>query len=294
VINNVSSGTECDNDGIATAAGGTVYLSWTTDTGEASPGDHFQMVGGSFHAAATATKLQLKNGKLQVIANTGTSTPAPAFQWVQGQTASDASGASASTLQTSAFSASPTTGDTIICATSIGQLSNAISSVTDTQSNTYVKATSVQDSGNTIGTELWYVSNITGGSSFQVTATWAAATTADKWLSCHEYAGLLPSNALDQTMNGSGASLQGLVNIGPVTTLHDRELVFYYFFASGASCGWNDNFRAYTYQQSSVCDFVQYTAGQVPANLVIPGNGTFNWSGVGATFRLNDAPLQVK
>jgi hypothetical protein len=294
VINNVSDSTSCDNDGIATAAGGTVYLSWTTNTGDASPGDLFQMVGGSFHAAATATKLQLKSGTLQVVANTSTSTPAPTFRWVQEQTAVDNGGGNDISVQTSAFSSSTTTGDTIICISDVNQLSNAIASFSDTQSDTYVKATSVQDSTQTQGLELWYASNITGGASVQVTATWAAATTAIKYVSCHEYAGLLPSNALDQTANGSGGSSNELT-MASVTTQYNRELVFYYFFGlSDMHCGWNDNVRARTYQSSSVCDFVQYTAGQVPVNILLFGDGTFTWAGVIATFRLNDAPLQVK
>jgi hypothetical protein len=292
VLNNVDSSTACNNDGIATATGGTVYLSWAVNGAGANT---FHMVGGSFHAAATATKLQLKNGKLQVVANTGTSTPAPTFQWVQAQTGVDNGGGNDSFVQTSAFSSSTTTGNTIICITDVNQLSNAITSVTDTQSNAYTQATSVQDSNQTQGLELWYASNITGGSNFQVTATWASATIAPKFLSCHEYAGLLSSSALDQTWNGAPANVT-TAEFGPVTTLHDRELVFYYFFSGsngGAYCGWNDNFRAHTYLDSSVCDFIQYTAGQVPANAFEFGTGG-PISAVLATFRLNDAPLQVK
>jgi hypothetical protein len=295
VLNNVDTSTTCNNDGIATAAGGTVYLSWAVNGSASSPGDQAFMVGGSFHAAATATKLQLKSGKLQVVANTGTSTPAPTFQWVQAQTGVDNGGGNDIFVQTSAFSSSTTTGDTIICTTTVNQLSNAISSVTDTQSNTYTKATSVQDSNQTQGLELWYVSNITGGSSFKVTATWASSTIAAKYLSCHEYAGLLPANALDQTWNGAPANVT-TAEFGPVTTLHDRELVFYYFFSAsngGVFCGWNDNFRAHTYLYSSVCDFIQYTAGQVQANAFQFGTGG-PISAVLATFRLNDASLQVK
>jgi len=117
-----------------------------------SPGDLAQMVGGSFHAAATSTKLQLKNSKLQVIANTGTSTPAPTFQWVQAQTGSD--GNNTSSVQTSAFSSNPATGDTIICVTTINQSGDAVTSITDTQGNTYVQATSVNDATNVQDLEL--------------------------------------------------------------------------------------------------------------------------------------------
>jgi len=151
-LNNVDSSTGCNNDGIATASGGTVYLSWAVNGSAPSPGDLAQMVGGSFHAAATATKLQLKNSKLQVIANTGTSTPAPTFQWVQAQTGSD--GNNTSSVRTSAFSSNPATGDTIICVTTINQSGDAVTSITDTQGNTYVQATSVNDATNVQDLEL--------------------------------------------------------------------------------------------------------------------------------------------
>src|SRR5262249_40064563 len=79
--NAVSGGTSCDNNALATAAGGTTYLSWNINN---AGDDWFAMVGGSFRAAATATKLQLKGGKLQVVAASGTSTPTTPFNWVQG------------------------------------------------------------------------------------------------------------------------------------------------------------------------------------------------------------------
>ena len=116
-----------------------------------------------------------------------------------------------------------------------------------------------------------------------------------KFTACSEYAGLLPSGALDRTATLTSNAATSIA-LGPVTTQHNRELVFYYFFngvTQGSYCDWNDNLRAHTYLFSSVCDFVQYTAGQVAPVVYLPGTGN-PVGGLLATFRLSDAPLQVK
>lgn len=72
------------------------------------------------------------------------------------------------TVNTAIFGSNPVTGRAIVVAVAIEDASKTVNSVTDTAGNTYVK---VDNISNTYGVELWRATNITGGSSFVVTAT---------------------------------------------------------------------------------------------------------------------------
>src|SRR5258708_642902 len=157
-INNVNNSTTCNNSGLATAAGGTTYVTWNVNNAGL---DYYGRIGGSFHAAATATKLQLKGGKLQVVAASGTSTPVTPFNYVQSVQDHDCC-PSRNTATTAAFPSSTTTGNTIICEVGISATRNLVTSVTESQSDTYQKAVRVDDATNVWGDEIWYASSITG------------------------------------------------------------------------------------------------------------------------------------
>jgi hypothetical protein len=288
-INNVSAGTSCDNNGLSTAAGGTTYFSWVVNT--INPADNFVIFGASFHAAATATKLQLKGGKLQVVAATGTSTPVTPFNWVQGVQDADGGGSPRTSTTTSALTSNTTTGNTIICMTEAIDYANTVSSVTDSQGDTFQHAVTNSNANGGWEDEIWYASNITGGSNVTITGNWTNADSSWFGLICNEYAGLLTSNALDQTAIYQSNAARAL--LGPVTTLYDRELVFYGFKNGNALCGETDNTRAHIFAYTDyTCDFIQYTAGQTIASF---DNNNHNYPiTVMATFRLSNATAQSK
>ena len=291
-INAISNGTSRDNDAASTAAGGTTYMSWNINPPNA---DWFNMFGGSFRAAVTATKLQMKGGKLQVVASTGTSTPVTQFKWVQGLGYFDFTG-TRNSITTSALTSSTTTGNTIICSAHIHDYIETVTSITDSRSDTFQHAVSANNTNDVSGweIELWFASNITGGSNVTITGTWANSTTVQMFLLCNEYSGLLTSGALDQT--ASYSSNDHMVTLGPVTTSYDHELVVYAISnetggTPNTMCGWND-FTRENYYVEYFCDYMQDTAGKTAAWYW--NNNTGNHPSVLATFRKSDAKAQVK
>ena len=87
-------------------------------------------------------------------------------------------------------------------------------------------------------------------------------------------------------------STDASLDIGPVTTNYDRELVFYAFRSAGgaANCDWNDTVRAVIYGDQQ-CDYVQYTAGKTG---LVAWNNQSQFVAVLATFRLSNAIAQAK
>jgi hypothetical protein len=178
----------------------------------------------------------------------------------------------------------------MICVTYVGA-NDAVSTMTDSQSNTYHKAAGIWDATDATDMELWYASGIAGGSNFTVTATWASATTTFRTVHCHEYAGLLASNAFDQyAVDAHPGVIDETKALGPVTTGYDHEMVFYATI-NGGRCNMNDNWRA-AYYSDVHCDFIQYTAGQTGALFHNPQGAPT--AGAMATFRLSSAKAQVK
>jgi len=64
-----------------------------------------------------------------------------------------------------------TTGDTIVVVVGASNTSSTVSSITDSQTNTYTK---VDSSGNGVQGELWIANNITGGTTPTITITLAS------------------------------------------------------------------------------------------------------------------------
>lgn len=286
-LNNVGSGTACDNNGLSTAAGGTTYLQWAVNASAAN-GDKWMAISGSIRAAATATTLQLKNGSLQVVADTGSSTPVTPLNWVQNGMNLLNDGSNSNTTSVT-MNSSPTTGNALVCITMVGA-NDAISTITDTQSNTYHHAIGYYDSTTATDMEIWYTSGITGGSSFTITPTWASSTTLFRYINCSEYAGIISSSPLDQTASYTPSDNDISRFVGPFTTNYDYELVFY-ADRDGCYCNYNDNVRSVNFSDYS-CDFIQYTAGQTTTMCQNPIQGT--GFALLATFRTNSAKAQVK
>ena len=127
--------------------------------------------------------------------------------------------------KTVSFSQPVDNGSLIVVAVSIYSSSTAnLSSVTDSKGNAYIKAASnpAAPSGNHL-VSVWYSQNVTGGSSFSVTAT--PQGSAYVTLALHEYTGLALSGVLDQTQNNTGTSQAATTGLSGPTT-QDSELIF--------------------------------------------------------------------
>lgn len=193
--------------------------------------------------------------------------------------------AAGTTIQTPAFASNTTTGNSILCSIAYPAASASVSSVADTAGNSYSKATShatVQNAGSYI--EIWYKSNITGGSGVKVTATMSTAIGGyGVELSCHEYSGLVTSSALDQSAFNNGASA-GAVSMGPVTTTATKELAFGKILACGGSgAGSGSTVRSSINND----DTLDETLNGITAGFTMSGTSTACWDSLLTTFKSN-------
>jgi len=131
------------------------------------------------------------------------------------------SNVAASTLSI-AFPGNTAAGNAIVVGAACSN--TTISSVTDTQSNTYTQAVANGDSA------IFYAQNIAGGAD-TVTVHFAASCNFS-WLDPHEYAGLATTSMLDQETSATGTGTA--LNSGSVTTTQANELVFGYAFVQNA------------------------------------------------------------
>lgn len=99
------------------------------------------------------------------------------------------------------FTSNTVTGNTVVAIYSTRtNLGTTLTSVTDSQSNTYRKAFRFQ--GGTVTIEVWYASNITGGTTPTVTFNTSGANTF--LLATREYSGVAVPNSFDR---GTGVSV---------------------------------------------------------------------------------------
>jgi PKD repeat protein len=186
------------------------------------------------------------------------------------QSASNFSSSNASKLSAS-FTTNTTAGNTIVVgASTVGPV---ISSISDTQGNTYVQA--VANGPNAI----WYASNVKAGAD-TVTANFAASTTFSL-IYVHEYSGLAPS-PLDQTSSQTGTGTA--VTSGAKITTQANELIFGYasvdHFTQSAGSGFSARQTAGGNMSE---DMIVSTAGTYSASFT--QNGSFAWTGLMATFK---------
>ncbi len=164
------------------------------------------------------------------------------------QSTSQASTSSASSLQTSAFGSSVTSGNTIIV-TLDGFMGSTNSTVTisDTESNTYVcDLFDCYNSGddpisnpgsstvpaNTKFVGIWHASNVTGGSGFKVTAATPSTSTTSFYLTASEFTNLGTSATIDATSHAATAS--GNPSTGSFSTTNAHDLIVLGFSGSAA------------------------------------------------------------
>lgn len=104
---------------------------------------------------------------------------------------------SGATSFTMVWSSNTTTGNLIVVV--VGIITNTVSSITDSQSNTYTKATNGKANSNDV--EIWYAQNITGGTTPTITVNTSASGTSSGI--AQEYSGLTAS-AFDKAVSGTG------------------------------------------------------------------------------------------
>src|SRR5215467_14215891 len=144
--------------------------------------------------------------------------------FVQGRSAQVTKGTTASL----AFSKANTAGNLI--AVYVVWDNSGTAKVSDTSGNTYTAATARQSFGNNWSAQVFYASNIIGGSN-TVKVTFGTAITSFGIVYLHEYSGLATASPVDVSASAAGTSAS--MSSGAVTTTQANDLLF----AAGASDG---------------------------------------------------------
>lgn len=135
---------------------------------------------------------------------------------------------------TSNFSSATTTGNLVVCG--VTSFHTAYStSMDDNAGNTYTLIGTLPGAGTGWKTELYYKENITGRSSFKVTAHFANA--GDTAISCAEYSGIQTVNSFDQFTTKSCTGTTCAVGPTPTTTTAKELIVLYASSADNDSVG---------------------------------------------------------
>lgn len=130
-----------------------------------------------------------------------------------------------------------TTGNAIIVTAGSVVFPNSVTSVTDSQLNTYVKAVS-QKNGDPI-IEIWYALNITGGTLPTVTVHFSSSSGRPGAM-IREYSGLATSLALDQTAGANVPSSTTSWSTGASgSTVSNNELIVVAAVANDNSHSWS-------------------------------------------------------
>jgi PKD repeat protein len=187
------------------------------------------------------------------------------------QSASNVSFTNATAASVS-FTSNTTAGNAIVVAVSTA--GPVISSVADTQGNTYIQA-AVSGSN-----AVWYATAIKGGAA-KITANFAAST-GFNLIYIHEYGGLASSSALDQVSIQTGTGTA--VTSGAKTTTQANELLFGYASVDNCVSGGTTGFTA---RQTAGCNFSE--------DMIVSSTGTYSatfaqsnsggWVGILATFK---------
>jgi hypothetical protein len=150
--------------------------------------------------------------------STGTAPP-PGF--VQGATGPPSIQSSNSSVAV-AFPSVEGAGHLNVVAIGWGDTTSTITSVTDTQNNTYTLAVGPTINGTTLSQAIYYAKNILGGSNTVTVKFSKAASYPD--VRILEYSGADLNNPIDKTAAATGSS--ATPNSGSVTTTSSNELIF--------------------------------------------------------------------
>lgn len=175
-----------------------------------------------------------------------------------------------------------TSGNTMIVV--VGDNSNSsavghVSTITDSQGNTYVQAVGVAQSTNT-NCEIWYAKNITGGTTPTVTITLSAAAT-ENGVIVREYSGLDTISPLDQTNSGAGTTGATLSSSATSTTTQANELVVAGGVQTNGTSSWSlgSGYGNLDQKSNAFASNVSVAAEDQTVSSTGTYTGTFGWSG---------------
>jgi hypothetical protein len=157
-----------------------------------------------------------------------------------------------------------------------------VSSVVDTQGNTYVEAGTPQTTPGGFTIQVWYAQNIVGGAD-SVTVTYTTAP-AELELYPTEYSGLSTTSPLDAQAGAIGTA--GAASSGNMTTTVANDLIYGYCVGDG-NCTVGSGFTARSVFNNNVAeDKIGATTGAYAAT----ATGTSGWAIQGAAFKPSGSP----
>lgn len=188
-----------------------------------------------------------------------------------------------------AFSSGNTAGNFLAA---LIQVSSAVTAVTDTAGNTWVKACGVANAGNALYAEIWYVENCAAGANTVTVANGFGASF------CHvgvaEYSGLATSSGLDQTStadNGTAGGSAADSGSTATTTLADELLLGLVANESAETIVWDAPWtERYDDASGGASRAMSWADQVVSATATYKASGTLSGAGAGwqaliATFK---------
>ncbi|KYG66998.1 hypothetical protein AZI86_08225 [Bdellovibrio bacteriovorus] len=193
--------------------------------------------------------------------------------------------ANSSSVATPAFSSSLTAGNLMVCAIVYNSNSIQVTSVSDTAGNSYAKAVGPVTSPSGLmadwRAEVWYKENLATGTSVTVSANFGSTFNAYKRISCHEYAGIKTSGALDQSTSAVGTTSIG--SVGPITTTQANELLFVAGAVGGGNSMAGSGFtQRSTLDNDTVADRIVSSTGSYSATMSPTGD---DWQMILVSFK---------
>lgn len=159
----------------------------------------------------------------------GSPPPPGGIAFVNRSAPNGATASSASTLTTVATS--HTTGNLVACIIR-RQNTSAVSTVTDTASNTYIKIVDTFSSGDGVWTDIWYAYDITGNASNVITVVLGSASTYSSVV-CYQFSGVGAAASFGTSAGATGTGT--VASTGTVTTTGSDSVIIGAFFALNAS-----------------------------------------------------------
>lgn len=140
-----------------------------------------------------------------------------------------------STTSTNVWTGNTSTGNCILFGISTDSgLTTAVTSVTDSQSNTYTKVFGVVTGGGAIATlDLWVAKNITGGTTPTITANLGGAYITG--IIAREYSGLDIYNPVDVFLTAASGASSNALAVGPAAMTSYGKSVLVGFGSTGDS-----------------------------------------------------------
>lgn len=209
---------------------------------------------------------------------------------------------SAHTTLALTFDSSATSGNLIVVSVGYYPAARSITSVTDSQGNTYtaVAAVFTTDAGDPHEAQIYYAKNISGGSSFQITVTYDSSLSYSG-MSASEYSGLDTTAPLDAHSETSaqtaGNPLAATWTSASFTTTVADELIYVFGMSNNGAAGPLAAGSGYTMRTTSgyagrmgaMDQIVSATQSSVTATMTDSFGGSMSYGMAVATFKIAGA-----